>query len=264
MKLIFTVLLLVPVFGISQTVVLNEDFQSGFPSAWTLYNDTNTVNAAVSEHTEAWIVVPDPENTADSVAASTSYFSTPAEADRWMVSPAITLGAYGNYISWSAKSHDPSFAEDYKVMISTSPDLESFTDTVAIIFEENYLWQDYEINLSELGYDNQTVYIAFNLRTYDGFKLYVDDIQVRKDDPVSVAENEIEAFELFPNPCTTELTVKGKEEIVNMEVFDALGNKVLHAVKGSTVNTSGLVPGIYLLQAFTTSGVSTRRFSVRN
>jgi hypothetical protein len=180
MKLIFTGLLIVPVLGLTQAVVLNEDFQAGFPSAWTLHNDAHTVNAAVSEYTEAWIVVPDPENTTDSVAASTSYFSSPAEANRWMVSPAVTLGAFGNYISWSAKSHDPSYAEDYKVMISTSPDLESFTDTVAIVFEENYLWQDYEINLSELGYDNQTVYIAFNLRTYDGFKLYVDDIAIRK------------------------------------------------------------------------------------
>ncbi|MGV3630996.1 MAG: choice-of-anchor J domain-containing protein [Bacteroidota bacterium] len=263
MKLIFTVLLFLPLAGMSQTVILNEDFQSGFPVTWTLYNDNNQPHENVSEYTEAWIVVADPENTTDSVASATSYFETPDEADRWMVSPAITLGAFGNYISWQAKSHDPSYPEDYKVMISTSPGLETFTDTVAVIFEENYLWQTYDMNLSDLGYDNQTVYIAFNLRTDDGFKLYIDDIAVRKEDPVSVAEKEFAAFELYPNPCTTELTVKGKEEITQTEVFDALGKKVLTTVKSTAVNTSGLVPGIYLLKVYTVSGVSTQRFSVR-
>ena len=262
MKLMLALVAIVPVLAWSQTTVLNEDFQAGFPSAWTIHNDNNTVNAAVSEYTAAWIVAPDPENPADSVAASTSYFSSPAEANRWMVSPALTLGAYGNYISWKAKSHDPSYPEDYKVMISTSSDLASFTDTLAIVFEENYLWQDYEINLSELGYDNQTVYVAFNLRTYDGFKLYLDDINVRREDPVSVSENQIQAFRLYPNPCTTKLNVSSEEKISKMEVFDALGNKVLIS-ETPELNTSSLVPGIYFLKVFAVSGISTQRFSVQ-
>ncbi|MCE3295742.1 MAG: hypothetical protein K0R65_1456 [Crocinitomicaceae bacterium] len=262
MKLICTLFTLFPVLAMSQTIVLNEDFQSGFPADWTLYNDNNTPDTTVSEFTSAWIVAADPENTADSVAASTSYFTPAAEANRWMVSPAVTLGAFGNYISWQAKSHDPSYAEDYKVMISTSPDLSTFTDTIAIVFEENYLWQEYDINLSELGYDNQTVYVAFNLRTNDGFKLYVDDISVRTQDPVSVEEKELAAFRMYPNPCTTKLTVSSEEEISKMEVFDALGNKTVLS-SASEINTSAFVPGIYFLKVFTASGISTQRFSVQ-
>ena len=261
MKLILSAILALPLAALAQTVVLSEDFQQGFPSSWTLYNDTNEVHSSISGFTEAWIALPDPENSLDTVAASTSYFTTPADANRWMVSPAITLGAFGNFLSWKAKSHDPSFPDNYRVMISTSPDPATFTDTLADIFAENFLWEDREISLT--GFDNQTVYIAFILTTYDGFKLYLDDIVVRKDDPLAVHKEEKAAFRVFPNPCSGQVMIAGESEIETVEICDASGKIVLKE-KSALINTAALADGVYLLHIRTASGTAVQRLLVRH
>jgi hypothetical protein len=263
MKLILSAILALPLAASAQTVVLNEDFQQGFPSDWTLHNDTNEVHSSVNMFTEAWIALPDPENPTDTVAASTSYFTTPADADRWMVSPAVTLGAFGNYLSWKAKSHDPSFPDNYRVMISTSPDPASFTDTLADVLTESFLWQDREINLSELGFDNQTVYLAFILTTYDGFKLYLDDIVVRKDDPLAVPREELAVLRVFPNPCSDQLLISGEAEIEAVEICNAAGKIVLRE-NSTSVNTAALADGVYLARIRTSSGSVVKRFVVKH
>ena len=174
----------------AQTTVFETGFDNGIPSSMSLVNnDLNTPNDAVSEYTAAWICVSDPENESDSVAASTSWFNPIDTADRWLITPALALGSYGNDIKWNAKSQDASFPDDYYVLVSTSgTDLSNFTDTIGYIQQENFEWVERSVNLSELGYNDQTIYIAFVLRTYDGFKLYLDDILVTKEDDASLAK----------------------------------------------------------------------------
>ena len=71
MKMIKTLFLTLLTFQIlGQVTVFEADFQGGIPVQMTLIdNDFNTPNGAVSEYTDAWICVADPENPADSVAA---------------------------------------------------------------------------------------------------------------------------------------------------------------------------------------------------
>lgn len=248
----------------AQNIVLNENFQTGIPTSWTIINnDGFEVNSDVSEYTAAWIPKVDPENSSDTVASSTSYFSNPGEANRWLITPAINLGAYGNFISWEAKSHDPSYTEDYKVLISTSNDISSFQDTVDLIFEENFLWQNHEVDLSDLGYNNQTVYIAFVLNTYDGFKFYLDDVIVRSEDPVSVFEIAENGFSISPNPCNNLLNISTVFEIDNIEIVNQLGETVLSSTKND-IDVSGLNDGIYFVNVKNQTSLLTQKLIVKH
>ena len=151
----------------AQTVVLDEDFQQGIPGGWTIVvNDTNTLDPSVIEFAPGWISLADPDNTTDTVAGASSFFTEPAEADRWLITPALTMGAYGNYVQWNARSHDPSYPDGYYVMVSTTDtQISSFTDTVDTLGFENPDWTTRLVNLSDEGYTNQTIYIGFRLRS---------------------------------------------------------------------------------------------------
>jgi hypothetical protein len=249
--------------GISaQTVILSTDFQLGMPAIYTIVdNDGNTPDALVAEYISAWITTVDPENAADTVAASTSYFTEMDSASRWMITPPLTLGAFGNFIEWNAKSHDPSYPDDYLVLVSTTDNqLSSFTDTIGYIKEENFEWTNREVNLFSEGYQDQTIYVAFVNRSLDGFKLYIDDIEVRKDDPVGLQEPSIVSYVIYPNPATDLIQVSSTEKIEQLEVLDLNGMRVLSS-SIPQINIQSLPIGIYLVR-FNMNGVTmTKRIS---
>lgn len=234
----------------SQTVVLTEDFQSGIPNTWAIVkNDTNTPHASVSEYTNAWILKEDPDNLGNNVTSSTSYFLSPSTSDHWLISPAITLDAFGNYIQWKAKSHDPSFPENYKVLISTtSNSISSFLDTIQLVYQEEANWVNHEVDLSSLGYINQTVYIAFVHNTYDGFKLYIDDVEVRKNDPLQLYDINKKDISIYPNPSSEILYIDTETSIDQLTIVNQLGEKVFETNKSiSTLNLEFLDSGLYTL-----------------
>jgi hypothetical protein len=258
MKQLLLLILISFYFGISaQTVILSTDFQQGMPAIYTIVdNDGNTPDQTVAEFTSAWITLVDPENALDTVAASTSYFTALDSASRWMITPPLALGAFGNYIQWNAKSHDPSYPDDYLVLVSTTDNqLSSFTDTIGYIEEENFEWTNREVNLFTQGYFDQTIYVAFVNVTLDGFKLYIDDIEVRKDDPVGLQEPNVVSHVVYPNPATDVIHVASSEKIEQLEVLDLNGMRVLSSAD-SYVNVQALPVGIYLVR-FTINGVST-------
>ena len=177
MLLVFSFILM---NGISQNILLSTDFQQGIPSAYSIVNSDNfTPDASMTDFLgqNAWIVLPDPENPSDTVAAATSFFETADSADRWLITPPLALASFGNFLSWNAKSHDPSFPDDYLVLVSTTDNqLASFTDTIGNIEQENFEWTNREVNLSTSGYNDSTIYVAFVLRTFDGFKLCIESL----------------------------------------------------------------------------------------
>lgn len=246
---------LLPAFA--QTVILSTDFQQGIPANYSIVdNDGSTPDPLVAEYTSAWISVVDPENALDTVAASTSFFTTLDSASRWMITSPLVLGTFGNYIQWNAKSHDPSYPDDYLVLVSTTDNqLSSFTDTIGYIEEENFEWTNREVNLFTQGYFDQTIYVAFVNVTLDGFKLYIDDIEVRKDDPVGLQEPNVVSHVVYPNPATDVIHVASSEKIEQLEVLDLNGMRVLSSAD-SYVNVQALPVGIYLVR-FTINGVST-------
>ncbi|MDH4472227.1 MAG: choice-of-anchor J domain-containing protein [Fluviicola sp.] len=252
----------------AQTVILDEDFQQGIPMAtWSIVvNDTSTLDQSVIEFAPGWISVADPDNTSDTVAGASSFFTVPGEADRWLITPSLTLGAYGNFLQWNARSHDPSYQDGYYVMVSTTDtQLSSFTDTITTMGFENAEWTTRSVNLSEEGYDNQTVFIGFRLRSYDAFKLYLDSINVRVEDPVGINElNAAIAIELYPNPAKTEVTVKGKD-LLSARLFSLDGQLVMEQslITTTIISIDNLPAGTYLIEVKTANGIGRERLVKR-
>ena len=257
---LFILSILFSITSWTQTDVLLTDFQSGIPSNYSIIdNDGLIPDTQVSEYTSAWIVVPDPENILDSVASSTSFFSPAGIADRWLITPALPLGAYGNIIEWQAKSKDASYPDDYLVMVSTTDAaFTSFTDTIGYIIEENFEWATRSVNLSSKGYNNQTIYVAFRNITEDGFKLFIDDIHVWIEDPASIEEIAKVSISVYPNPTKDFLNIQSNSVLENILLTDLNGNVLIDS-KTSTLDLSMLNPGFYNLNVKTTQGAVNKK-----
>ena len=247
----------------AQTTVLSEDFQQGIPSNWAVViNDAGTVDPSVSEFAPGWIALPDPQNPSDTVAGATSFFTTPVQSDRWLISPPITLGAYGNILKWEARSHDPSFPDGYIVVISTTDSLiASFTDTLKAVYPEDEFWTQHEVNLSDSGYMSQTVRVAFVLRTTDAFKLYLDDISMRIDDPVGIEELAQLNTVVYPNPSSKTIAFRG-DQPERVVIYAATGSLVYdqQVNAGQNIDISALENGSYIIELRNTKGISRQRF----
>lgn len=250
----------------AQTVLLDENFQGGIPAAWSInVADSYTLSPSVSEFSSGWIAIADPDNTVDTVAASSSFFTSSGAANRWLISPPITLGAFGNYVKWKSKSFDGSYPDSYQVLVSTTDSqLSSFTDTLGMVQFDLDEWTDYEVNLSDKGLDGQTIYIAFILVTNGGYKLFLDDVLVRKDDPLFVQElNKSQDISVYPNP-TSEMIQFSTADFVSVSVIDVSGKTLVHHFGSSSISLSDFNPGMYLLKfTFKDGTVTTKRLQKR-
>lgn len=246
---------------LAQTTILEENFDAGIPSNYVLYNqDGYTPDSAVIEYTNAWISKQDPADPSNTVASSTSYFDQPGMANRWLVTPSITLGPFGNILTWQGKSHDASFAESYLVLLSTTGDaVADFTDTLKAVVNEDIYWTNHSVNLSELGYNGQNVHIAFVLRTLDGFKFYMDSLKVVEQDPVGVAGKEMVEFQLYPNPATETITFTTEANVQQAIIRDINGAIVMRSTE-QEIDVRNLANGMYFLELVHSNGTVSKRF----
>ena len=237
----------------SQTEILNEDFQSGIPATWTIVdNDGHTPAEEVSEYTQAWITKADPENAGDSVASSTSFFDTTSFcSSRWLITPALQLGAYGNTLTWNAKSHDASFPDHYRVYVSTTGTaVADFTTQIAQQQAESPEWQMRTASISNFDFNSQTIYLAFANISCDAFKLYIDDVKVVKEDPAGIDENTLAAATLYPNPAQSSFRIQSSGKIEQVSIL-GLDGKLIRSVvyaENQPVDVSDLIGGIYLVK----------------
>ncbi|MDB3904910.1 choice-of-anchor J domain-containing protein [Crocinitomicaceae bacterium] len=248
----------------AQVTVFETDFQNGIPSNMLILdNDFNVPNANVSEFTSAWICVEDPNNPLDSVAASTSWFDPIDTADRWIITPPLPLGSFGNSISWNAKSQDASFPDDYYILASTTnTNISSFTDTIGYIQQEDFEWVERSVDLSDLGYDDETIYVAFVLRTYDGYKLYLDDILVAKEDDASIHEENLVNVSIYPNPAIEYFNIKSESIIDYTEIIDLSGKTILKTNE-SNIDVRFIEAGSYILKIYTNGIIVNKPLHIR-
>ncbi len=245
----------------SQTDIFTTDFQTGIPVNYSVVdNDGLIPDAQVANFSDAWISLQDPENSADTIVGSTSFFSPIGTASRWLITPAINLGAYGNFIEWQAKSHDASYPDDYMLLVSTTDNqISSFTDTIYTVIGENFEWTTRQVSLSANGYNSETVYLAFVNNTEDGFILYLDDLYAWKEDPVSV--NEIAAaihVNVYPNPTAEIVNVETSAQLIQIELLSLNGDLMLSS-KNASLNLSNYPVGVYFLKVVTEEGIVVKR-----
>lgn len=240
-----------------QTTILSEDFNDGFPAGWQLVdNDGLTPNesSAVNFITEPFVLVEDADSTgiSDSVLVATSWFDEPGEADNWLILPNLTLGSYGNYISFDARSLDASHPEGLEVRVSTGGVnlWEFFTlDTVAYSnVAMNPNWTNYTVSLDSLGIAGEDVFIAFRHISYDNYIIALDNIKVHIDDPVSVEELEVNPA-VYPNPSPNGVFNCQEYKNQYFEVFELSGRMISSGILvHNNIDLSSLSSGIYMLR----------------
>jgi hypothetical protein len=262
-KYIFFLTIILTVSKINAQITLfNVDFQNGIPSNFSMINnDGLTPDPAVSEFTSAWISTIDPLNVTDSIAASTSFFSPIGSASRWLITPKVKLGSFGNFIEWNARSQDASFPDDYLVLISrTTPTIAAFEDTIAKLSAEYVDWTLRTVDLSLKGFNDDSVYVAFVNKTNNGYKLYIDDIRIWKEDPASLIEvTNVNTVDVFPNPST---------DFVKISTIDAFKSATIYTLNGQEILTStnqkiaihALENGVYFISIATSKGIVSVRF----
>jgi hypothetical protein len=168
-------------------VILQEDFNNGWPAAWTTIDgDGNLYNANLGwiPNSGSWRIVDDFDSLAvmDSVAVSSSWYDPVAPADDWMITPQVTLGS-NSQISYDEKAQDPAYPDGYELLISTTtPDVAGFTGagsgviyTVAAAANPSVRQT---FNLA--AYAGLPVYIAWHNNSTDQFVLSIDNVVIEQ------------------------------------------------------------------------------------
>jgi hypothetical protein len=84
------------------------------------------------------------------------------------------------------------------------------------------------------------------LRTYDGFKLYVDDIQVRGEDASNLSETSVEDFKVYPNPFNDVIQIESDKNVESISINDLNGKKLLETTE-KNINLNFLANGYYFV-----------------
>ncbi len=241
----------------AQVTVFNDDFSTGISASWTLLKvDANTCVPSATAYNTGWISV------GDSMIGSCSNFSPAGTADRWIISPVLALGAYGNLISWRAMSFDPSFPDAYEVLISTTgTNTADFTENIYSQTAETPEWDSTEINLSLLGHNAQNIYVAFRHKSVDKNILFVDNVKIVKESSVGLTQNTVAQFKVYPNPAQDVITIQAKNTPTCIELFTTNGVKVAIVAQQNTLDISQLQAGVYFLTVVIDGQTSTQKIS---
>lgn len=166
-----------------------EDFQTqvdplnpALPAGWVVVNvDGLTPNANVSQFTDAWIAAVDFDDNTNFNVQSTSWYTPAGQADDWLITPAISLGA-NSILSWLGEGQDAAYPDGYEVYVSTTTQdvagCQANPTVFSIPAESGAVYTEHVVNLLDAGYSNQSVYICYRNNSNDQFILMLDDILV--------------------------------------------------------------------------------------
>lgn len=260
-KYLTIALLVVSSASQAQTVLLEENFTSGIPATWTLFNEDGLIpDADVAEFTTAWI---GKILGSDTAAASTSYYDTTGQANDYLITPKVSIGNFSRVV-WSARSVDASYPDGYQVLISTTDSLPgSFTDTLMTVIAETGYLNTRSVELDVEGYANQDVFIAFQNNTDNGYILLIDDIKVLGAETASISTITRDEFAtIYPNPTAEFLNINTADEIISVSIYSTAG-QLLISDQTSRLDVSILNAGIYFAQIKTVNGLETIQFVKR-
>lgn len=75
---------------------------------------------------------------------------------------------------------------------------------------------------------------------------------------LSTDDLEIQEFEIFPNPVVSRVNVSANSEILKLEVYSSLGQKVSESFNTS-INFENQPSGLYFIKIYTDSGMATKK-----
>jgi len=276
----------------AQSQIFFEDFEDQSLEGYTLYNLDGLVPDdpdLESMEDSAWTVrfISSQGWTFNNSAFSVSWYEGDAgPSNDWMITPAIAIGP-GAILEWDAMAITSSgdFRDRYQVFIGPSAELADY-ELLAPVFDTGDTGEvdmpiHRMIDLAELGYENETIHIAFR-NTTEGFdpgqpigpgnggnELAIDNIEVST--ILSTEEPKVfKQLQVFPNPAKENISLsfqlESSEEAI-LEWIDITG-KVLqvenlgklavgeHLIQ---LDRKGIAKGIYLMKLRSRNTSSTTR-----
>lgn len=225
---------------------------------WTLYNDNNTpYSSYISFLNNAWNIIAlssDPISSNKSLA-STSWFTTLANADRWAVTPSVNLSNYSSAtLQFAVRAVDVSpWNDGLIVKVSTSGTAKgSFTTTIYNTKDdesgEDNAWTTRTLDLTP--FVGETIHLAFINQWIDGNILQVDNIVINGTS-LSTTDLNKSQVAIYPNPVTTDfkLDLGANYNLKTLEVIvnDLTGKKVKTFKANESYNIADLAKGVYIL-----------------
>jgi len=265
---ILLAILFIGKFSFSQ-IVFQEDFQSGtMPGTFTLINDNNTVYTNIATlFPTAWSVISQANDTANKVAASPSWFTAVAPADRWMITPAIVLPAGSNLaLTWKSKAQDPAYKDALKVKISTTGI--NKTDFTVSAYSSPATGEDTAFTTKSYSLQSlagQTIRVAFIQQSTDMFYIIADNIKVAPATGINEVNADNSVINVYPNPAKDFVTVSSASTIKTVKVYNTIGQVVVEkSVKENMVkiSVSELKAGVYFVATETEKGTFTKKINV--
>ncbi|QHI39248.1 hypothetical protein IMCC3317_46530 [Kordia antarctica] len=101
--------------------------------------------------------------------------------------------------------------------------------------------------------------LATNLQAGD--IVYVDDLEAGLASTLTIGENTLNKFSIYPNPVKNTLNINSQDAISNVAVYDLLGKMAISSTNvNNTLDVSELSNGVYIIKLTSNVGVSTKRF----
>ncbi|WP_419489328.1 choice-of-anchor J domain-containing protein [Chryseobacterium bernardetii] len=179
----------------------------------------------------------------------------------WLITPAVTLGASSNVLTFWVKALSPAFVENYKVGVYTGTGNPTAASNFTIISSPATstapyaAWQQVTINLD--AYAGQTVKIGFQYMSSDKYMFMLDDVNITTSG--TLGTNEVSKAKtntvIYPNPTKGEITIKTDNKIKSVSVID-LSGKMLNKTESATTDISSLPKGAYLMKVEFADGTS--------
>ncbi|MDR2235980.1 MAG: T9SS type A sorting domain-containing protein [Chryseobacterium sp.] len=225
----------------------------GIPKAYIVFNPSPSTNPELTART------------GDKAMVCFNVSNPPPLVNNdWLISPRITLGSSGNNVSFWGRPLSARYgAEKFNVWVSTTnTDTTSFTriNPNILVTPSAITWNEYTFNLD--AYAGQPVYIAIQCVSDDQFALFIDDFKVTTTGTLSTSEiaTKVSSISIYPNPVSDVLTIKSKEKINNIEIFDISGRKMNVNLNNNKIDVQHLSSGSYIINFETSEGRITEKF----
>tara|TARA_X000000368_G_scaffold211053_1_gene166775 strand:- start:7960 stop:9852 length:1893 start_codon:yes stop_codon:yes gene_type:complete len=210
-------------FAISlKAQILSEDFNSGsMPANFTTYDlDGSIIDPFLSSFMPTTASFVNVNYMGAIFAGSPSLFTPPGTADKWMVTPAISLSnnSIPKTLLFDVSSGDVAGMDGIEIYVSTTGNTPTdFLATTALYnstgIGEPYIgqgWATRDIDIT--AYSGQTIYIAFRNNNYNKLVIGIDNISV-----VELSDNNAELTSLnFPQYTTIPALIDIEGTITNV------------------------------------------------
>ena len=243
-----------------------EDFENGFESdKWYIVNSDNSM---------AWDIITTEGLIWSNYSATMQLYNyAPRESQKdGLIGPELLIPSSGSTIlkfdvAYQKKSSSSYLQDTLKVLVSvdcgqtfpnnvyekTGDELETL-DTLSIDFVPAYNshWRRDSIDLSE--FNGQNIMLQFETTNRKGNNVYIDNISIYNgNEPVSLAEYNLNDFSIYPNPAQSMLTIDASKlppGIYSIEILNSLGQTIFQFQTKpsiSTLDVSKWPKGVYII-----------------